>query len=448
MKVKKIIIILLSCVSASLSAQQNPDVDVWYKEYEPRIEKAVKNNLKLKPEFAEDLRRSNPDYVIFVPEVDPNRLGDMYNDHIQVFDKPDAENMLFAVWCQASVEGALDQHIAFSRSHDKGKTWEKPHVLAGYKTIAEGYANSGAIASWAFPMVSHAGRIYIIYNQFVPGKVATSRQHTGLMMCICSDDNGVTWSKPAELPIPRNSYDPLDTTIPPEWVVWQRPLRQGKNGNYLVGVTHMSAPHAHAKRRTATSFIHFDNIDQNPEPKDVAVRWVMTGENALEHKTHCEEPSVAILPDGRLFCIMRAGSGTPVWSVSSDKGETWSNPRELLTRDEGEPIPHPLSPCPMYDWKGNEAASGYYFLLVHNKFNKDNPSPWQTRGPLYMFAGRYHEGADQPVWFDAKPNVFIDRPHHNSFYTSTTTIDGKTVLWYNDQKFYLLGRTITDEWFK
>ncbi|MDR0338138.1 MAG: hypothetical protein LBI18_13715, partial [Planctomycetaceae bacterium] len=36
---------------------------------------------------------------------------------------------------------------------------------------------------------------------------------------------------------PRTSNDGTDTTIPPEWIVWQKPTRIGKNGNYLVGVS-------------------------------------------------------------------------------------------------------------------------------------------------------------------------------------------------------------------
>ena len=55
--------------------------------------------------------------------------------------------------------------------------------------------------------------------------------------------------------------------------------------------------------------------------------------------------------------------------------------------------------------------------------------------------------AEQPVWF-APPQLFSERESNNSFYTSSTVVDGKTVLWYNDKKFYLLGRYIGDEWFR
>ena len=51
-----------------------------------------------------DIHVSNPDYIVFVPEGKLDVRGDTYNDHFQVFDKPDGR--LFAAWTQASHEGS------------------------------------------------------------------------------------------------------------------------------------------------------------------------------------------------------------------------------------------------------------------------------------------------------------------------------------------------------
>lgn len=431
------VVVILLLTASCLYGQQNPDVEIWRKEYEKRMGETVLNKLKLKPDFAQDHLFSNPDYVVYIPRVEPWIVGDLYNDHFQVFDKP--SGILFAVWCQATVEGALDQHVAFSRSFDKGKTWEPPQVLAGNKTVAEGLDNGGAIASWAFPLVSKSGRIYILYNQYISGKVSTHRQHTGIMMGIYSDDDGATWTKPEEIPMPRTINDSPDLSIPPDWVVWQKPLRLGKNGNYLVGMSRHLHPSI-TPLGTVSEFIHFDNIDKNPPVKDITARWVQTNERALHTGLVCEEPSIVKLPDGRLFSVMRSGMGYPHWTQSRDGGETWSEPKPLLRKDDGDVIPHPRSPCPIYDAKGNEAASGTYFMFAHNNSS-------QNRGTLYLFAGRFHEDAEQPVWFD-EPKEFINRPTNNSFYSSVTVVDDKTVLWYNDQKFYLLGKVIGDNFFE
>ena len=158
-----------------------------------------------------------------------------------------------------------------------------------------------------------------------------------------------------------------------------------------------------------------------------------------------EEAAIVKLPDGRLFALMRSSLGWPVWSQSRDSGRTWSGLKALLDA-EGKPIPHPRSPCPLYDWKGLEAGSGKYFALVHMKFDFTAKTAYQTRGPLYLIAGEYDPTGDQPIRF-AAPKLFAPRKTGNSFYTSYTVVDGQGVLWFNDRKYYLLGRKIGSEWF-
>ena len=433
--------VFLMLFPADVCSQQTAEVESWYLEDSDRIRSVFEQRIKQKPEFATDVQFSKPDYIVYIPTVEQGRVGDTYNDHFQVFDKPNGK--LFALWCQATVEGALDMHVSFSRSFDKGKTWEPPRVLAGNRTIAEGFANGGAIAGWAFPLVSKSGRIYILYQQFVPGKVSTNRQYTGIMMGMYSDNDGDTWTKPEEIAIPRSIYDAPSADIPPEWIVWQKPVRLGKNGNYIVGVSRWAHSSFHAtKFKTATQFIHFDNLDKNPPIKDIIVRWVHMNDQALRMGAFCDEPTIVQLPDSRLFCVMRTGTGS-CWTQSRDGGETWSEPKPLLTKDEGKMFIHPLSPCPIYDTKGNEAASGLYFLLAYNIFDHTARHLTQKR-PFSFFAGRFQKDAKQPVWFD-EPKEFINRPAFNSFFTSLTILDGKTILWYPDQKFYLLGREINND---
>src|SRR5690606_25457780 len=145
-----------------------------------------------------------------------------------------------------------------------------------------------------------SGRIYVIYNQSLPGKVNRHRQQTGAMTGIYSDDDGDNWSKPGTVAMSRSCYDNPDKTIPAEWVVWQKPLRLAKDGKYLVGMTRTVARQYAGKLYTGTEFIRFENIDDNPEPRDIQASWFMTNENILSVKVHCEEPAIVKLPDGRL----------------------------------------------------------------------------------------------------------------------------------------------------
>lgn len=391
---------------------------------------------------AQDILINKPDYVVFVPRGRKYIVGDTYNDHFQVFSKPNG--MLFAVWTQATKESDIDQHIAFSKSIDGGLFWSEPVVLAG----SLNHANPQLLASWQQPMVSKSGRIYVLWNQ----QVTSRGTHFGNMFGIYSDNDGKTWSAPKMVPMKRMDRDPIDLQIPPAWVNWQRPLRLGSGGKYLVGVSRHGKAYYDQQRASVTNFLQFNNIDDDPEVEDLSLSWFATNKNALivEHEKFgsvCEEASIVKLPDNRLFALMRTSSGHPFWSQSFDDGKNWSTPKKLKDRDEGIPYLHPRSPCPIYDWKGPEAASGYYFALVHNKFDFNTDKPMLPRGPLYLIAGKFNKDAEQPIEF-APMKLFAERSHNNSFYTSMTIVDNKAVLWFPDRKFYLLGRIISDEWFE
>ena len=146
-----------------------------------------------------------------------------------------------------------------------------------------------------------------------------------------------------------------------------------------------------------------------------------------------------MLPDKRLFAVMRTTIGHPIWSVSEDNGRHWSRPEILREKDGGPAILQPCSPCPIYDTAGPEARSGKYALFVHDSFDFNAPTAYQNRGPMYRRDGKFVRGAHQPVWF-GEPVLFSPRDTGNSFYTSCTSLNGQTVMWFGDQKFYLFGK--------
>ncbi len=397
---------------------------------------------------AQDILINRPDYVVFIPKQprdktkrDAARPGDTYNDHFQVIEH---DGMFYAFWTQASKEADIDQHIAFSKSTNKGESWTEPVILAG----SPNKKNPALLASWQQPMISKSGRIYVLWNQ-----QTTSRgPHCGQMFGAYSDDAGDTWSAPKMVPMARMLRDPEDPLVPPSWCNWQRPLRLGKGGRYFVGVSRHGKAPDEAKGSCMIDFLQVDNIDDNPAVDAIKLSFFSTNEKALkvEHEkfgSAAEEIGLVKLPDGRLFGLMRTCAGHPFWAQSRDGGETWSQPKPLLDRDGGSPYLHPRSPCPIYDWKGCEAASGLYFALVHNTFDFTAEREYQKRGPLYLIAGRFDPQAEQPITF-APPKLFAERENGNSFYTSYTFSDGQGVLWFPDTKFYLLGRIIGEEWFK
>ena len=411
-----------------------------------------------------DLGANKYDYVCFRPKMPwsenrkvratfpSDRRGDCYNDHCHVIND-ESRNVFYAIWTQATWEGAPDSHIAFSKSRDGGITWTEPRVIAGSES-RNAYAKR---ALWQQPMLAKSGRIYVLWNQTPSTNVS---QVCGEMYGRYSDDAGETWSVPQKVPFSvRMDADPENPATPPLWCNWQRPLRLGEDGRFFVGCSrHGKAPYDRAPC-CKVEFWQYNNIDDNPQVKDIAISYFATNRLALsaegaERKggfkaagPAVEEASVVKLPDGRLFALMRSSVGSPVWSQSPDGGRTWTEP-DILRDENGRPFLHSRSPCPMYDWKGCEAGSGTYFALVHDTFDFNHPkkSAYQRRGPLYFLAGKFAPNDAQPVRF-VKKRMFAERSVGNSFYSSYTVRNGEGVLWFNDRKYYILGRKIGPEWF-
>ena len=392
----------------------------------------------------DDVFVNRPDYVVYVPRQplektlrNPAEKGDTYNDHFQVIHD-ERRGLLFAFWTQASGEGAADQHIAFSKSADNGRTWTEAEILAGSPSMK----HPGLRASWQQPMLTKSGRLYCLWNY----EVTLRGPHCGEMYGIFSDDAGDTWSRPGRVTWPRADCDGTDPAKPPVWCNWQRPLRLGPEGKYLVACSHFGKTE-YDKMGCRTDFLLFDNIDQNPAVDKIVIKRLAANRNALTlPDSNLEEGSLVKLPDGRLFVLCRTWKGCPYWSQSRDGGETWDEPKPLRNK-EGRPFLHCCSPCPIYDWKGCEAGSGTYFALVHDSFDHRQPKgKYQQRGPLYLIAGKFDPKGEQPIAF-SEPRLFIPRQHWcNSCYSSYTVVDGKGVLWFPDRKVYLLGKVIGPEW--
>ncbi len=410
---------------------------------------------------ASEWRRSDPDIVVYIPRA--GERNDTDNEHFLVFESPGGD--LLAMWTQSSCEGRGDNHIVLSRSRD-GHTWGEPLLIAGTRAGTDDLQ-----ASWGFPLVADSGRIYCLYTRETP-VVDNNRQGCGAMGCAYSDDDGHTWTLGADIPMARNRFDHPDPEVPRNWIVWQKPIRDSR-GRWVVGYTqctskaHFTPPSAAWPHWDSRSlFMRFDNVEQGPDPEDLQVTWLPEDGEGLEvadgmypEVSVCQEPSVVLLPDGRLFCTMRTMTGEIWTSVSKDDAHTWREPEVLRRCDEGEPMHQPIAPCPIYDLGG-----GRYLLVFHNNPGKageyDQFAPeWKTnvanytRHPAFIALGQFRPHAKQPVWF-GEPLKLLDTDGvlvgpkataEIATYTSMTHYRGETVLWYPDRKFYLLGKILSDE---
>ena len=270
-----------------------------------------------------ELRRTDPDYVVYVPGSVDGTTNDTINEHFLVFDGPDGS--LMAIWTQVAIAigrpRAQVNRIVFSRSDDEGVTWRRTTHVAG----PAGEDDPAHMASWAFPMVSESGRIYVVYNQN-RGNAGWIKMHTGAMCGLYSDDMGATWSAPQDIPMPASPYDDPAGRIPAEWIVWQKPDRD-LSGGYFVGYSHwvnkasatLKEVRGWTEIESVCEFMRFTNVDGNPQPRDLDIRYSAWGDRALRvpHYRHpllsiAQEPSLVRLPDDRLFCVMRTCSGC-IW---------------------------------------------------------------------------------------------------------------------------------------
>lgn len=409
----------------------------------------------------EELARTRPDFVVFVPdrlEGDDMNTG---NEHFLVFAGPRGRPM--AVWTQSTFEGRPDQRVVFSREGENG-VWTPPVQVAGKSPDADPDSPAG-MASWGFPLVSRSGRLYVLYNRHT-GVNDLFTHTTGLLCGVCSDDGGRTWSAEQTLFMPRTRWDNPDPRIPANWIVWQKPLRLSE-GKYFTGFTRWVSPQVRPPsplrvwwaEDSVVEFMRFENVDDDPEPADLEISYFASDAEALQapllhHPAHTviQEPALVRLPDDRLFCVMRTTQGCPYYAVSADAGRTWTKPEPLLQTDAGPRLLQPCSPCPIY-----ALSDGRYVFFHHNHdghFEQWGPadSTWHRR-PIYVRTGEFRADARQPVWF-SEPRFMMDNAGvalgygqgrtDLALYSSHTRYGGGDVLWYPDRKFFLLGRKLDE----
>ncbi len=410
------------------------------------------------PEQTAEWQRSDPDAVVYLPRG----TGDEDNEHFLVFEAPGGQELL-ALWTQSSCEGRGDNRLMLARSAD-GDSWSEPVRIAGARP------QSGDLqASWGFPIVSRSGRIYVFFTRET-AIVDNNRQGSGAMGCIASDDGGHSWSEPANIPMARNRFDHEDPAVPRNWIVWQLPIRD-RRGKPVAGYTQCTSqsrlPHTYPNwvdQDSRSAFMRFENIDDDPTPDDLALTWLPEDREGLEVTdtlypdiSVAQEPATVLLPDGGLFCIMRTMTGHIWYSLSADDGVTWRDP-EVLRDAKGDPIPHPMSPCPLF-----RLADGRFLLVYHNNPGRKGEydqfrRTWERnqsnflRHPTFIAVGRFSAADHQPLRF-GPPHKLLDTEGVTigpkgtaeiATYPSLTEWRGHRMLWYPDRKFYLLGKHLPD----
>lgn len=132
------------------------------------------------------------------------------------------------------------------------------------------------------------------------------------------------------------------------------------------------------------------------------------------------------------------------YTLSSDRGKTWTDPAPMRYSDDGEIIRNPNAPCPMI-----KLSDGRIVMLFYNAKQSNTFGP---RNPIWITVGKEVLDAEQPVHFNP-PSPFMEvngKPPLGSTYMQIGTYsslfehDGKLLFFYNDSKHWVLFKHVPE----
>lgn len=317
----------------------------------------------------------------------------------------------FTTWSQGSYEHALDERIVFSVSQDAGRSWTPP------RTIVQSTEEERRAYGVPF-VVPTTQRIYLFYFAgWQKGGAFQSREYdSGNLWFLYSDDRGATWSERHQVVLPDRDISVFCGRFH-GWV--NHPPVVMPTGEVLLPVS-MSARYETRLRRAwmilaaEASVIRCDNLLTESDPAklqftllppgprgiraDVRKHWdnpalqrLLAHFDGVPYETafNTQELTVAPLPDGRWLGVGRTFLGAPGYTVSSDRGQSWSPVEPLCYAPGGESIRHPMTMCPVAT-----TSDGRIILLFTDNDGSQRGARhvWdgdgRTRNPQWFAVGR------------------------------------------------------------
>jgi len=398
--------------------------------------------------------RTNPDFAIYLP----TGYGDRCNQQVVAAATP--KGTLIVTFTLASFEAAPDQRVAVVRSTDEGQSWSFPLVLDGQGVDREGRGD-GLRAQYSFPfVVPSTGRIYVFYSKN-RGQNQVRPDTTAVLTFAYSDDDGISWERGPVIPLPRCEWSHPDPRADPNWISIYAPILT-RAGTVICGAGRYKAgPDLYRgwpsgggapDRETELVFFRFDNILTERDPARLKVSVFPEGPRGLRiprkddpARVWSNEPGIIELSDGRLFAAVRTRNDAIYWTASADQGQTWTQPEPLRYTNGGEVVQNPNAPCPTV-----RLSDGRIVLMFYNRPN-GKAGQFGPRDPVYLAVGRETLEKHQPVEF-GRPRFFMTiegkmPPGGTSWpqiasYSSFLEHKGRLYLFYNDSKYFILGKIV------
>lgn len=313
-------------------------------------------------------------------------------------------NWLCTMTTGKGVEGQHGQHVVSTISTDRGKTWAP---------LTDIEPADGPEASWAMPLVTPGGRVYVFYD-YNGDRVDTLGERKNIRADMLgwyvykySDDNGRTWSKDRyRLPVRVTEYDTNNDFGGKVQLLWGigKPIVAGeaailgfsKIGKYVID-------------QSEGWFFRSDNLLGEPDPARIKWEMLPEGDAGLRSPTGgpiAEEQNLVELSDGTLYTMYRTIEGHPCHAYSRDGGRTWTAPEYASYTPGGRLFNHPRA-CPRI-WK---AKNGKYLFWFHN-----NGLKWyEGRNPAWISGGvekdgRMHWSQPEILLYDPETSVRTSYP--------------------------------------
>ncbi len=301
-------------------------------------------------------------------------------------------------------EGQPGQHIVAVRSTDQGRTWSEPVDIE---------PSSGPEASWASPLVTPSGRVYVFYTyngdriRRLPGSNRPIRADMLGWYCYrYSDDGGRTWSRRYRLPMRVTECDRANNWGGRVQIFWGIDKPKADGGIVRFAFTKI--------RRYMLDggegwLFASNNILTEPDPERLHWEMLPVGDRGIRSERYGsvqEEHNHVPLGDGELYMVYRTTQGYPCHTYSRDGGRTWEEPTPMTYSPGGRVVKNPRA-CPKL-WK---CRNGKFLFWYHNHGGRS----FQERNPAWIAGGELRNGRiwwSQPevVLYDPDPDVRISYP--------------------------------------
>ena len=311
----------------------------------------------------------------------------------------------FTTWSQGSYEHAVDERIVYSTSRDQGRTWSAPRAIVNS-------SKEYRVAYGAPFVVPETGRLYLFFHAGAQVEWQDPAYDSGFFHFVYSDDNGATWSERRQVPLPDRDVNIFPGGRLHGWLNHSPAVMP--EGDVLLPFSAFYRSGFYRRswilNPAEAGVIRLDNIltERDAEkltftvlpegPRGIRVDTLAQLNNpALKRLTdfakgkpedsayNCQELTLVGLKDGRWFGVVRTFLGSPGFTVSADRGKTWTAVEPLCSRPGGPPLHHPMTMCPIAS-----LSDGRIILLFTNNDGSE-------RGAKHVWEGNGR--TRNPQWF-------------------------------------------------